>query len=202
MSFTLADLERRLASLIRIGKVVQLDTAAARVRVESGGITTTWLPWLTTRAGADATWWAPEPGEQVLLLAPSGELAQAVVLPAIYQAAHPAPTDSQDKHRTQYSDGAALEYDRAAHQYRLDVPAGGSITLAIGDTTLTLEADKATLTTPELVVDASSSTFTGPVNVQGDVTVTGGDVKADAISLKQHKHTEQGDGAPTSPAIP
>ena len=37
-------------------------------------------------------------------------------------------------------------------------------------------------------------------SVQGNVSVTGGDVSADGISLKSHTHTEQGDGNETSTA--
>lgn len=124
MSFELADLQRRLANLIRVGVVAELDEAAARVRVKAGGITTAWLPWLTTRAGGDRSWWAPEPGEQVLLLAPSGELAQAVVMPAIYQDAHPAPADVRSVRRVEYQDGTVVEYDREQHRHRVSYPDG------------------------------------------------------------------------------
>ena len=41
----------------------------------------------------------------------------------------------------------------------------------------------------------------GNQNITGSVTVSNGDVVADGISLKQHKHMEQGDGAPTSPPM-
>ena len=41
-----------------------------------------------------------------------------------------------------------------------------------------------------------------PMTSTQSITVTGADVIADGIGLKAHKHTEQGDGAPTSSAIP
>ena len=46
------DLARRLANLLRLGTIEQVDHPAARVRVRSGDIVTTWLPWFTWRAGA------------------------------------------------------------------------------------------------------------------------------------------------------
>lgn len=169
-----AETERILANAIRIGVVAQLDEANARVKVNAGGLTTDWLPWLTARAGEDRSWWAPEPGEQVLVLSPYGDPSQAVVLPAIYQDAHPAPASARTKHRVEYKDGAFVEYDREGHHYHLDVPSGGSITLHIGGTTMLLEDGKATLTTPELLVDSPQSTFTGQVTVQGLLTYLNG----------------------------
>lgn len=82
-AYALAETERLLANLIRVGTVAALDVAAARVTVDVGGLTTDWLPWIAGRAGATRTWSAPRPGEQVLVLVPYGDLAQAVVLPAL-----------------------------------------------------------------------------------------------------------------------
>lgn len=216
-----AENERILANMIRVGVIAQLDEANARVIVRAGGLTTDWLPWLTLRAGEDRTWWAPEPGEQVLVLSPYGDPAQAVVLPAIYQEAHPAPGSVKTTSRVEFKDGAFVQYDREGHHYHLDVPAGGSITLHIGSTTLLLEDGKATLTTPELLVDSPKSTFTGAVNVQGlltymagmvgkggsgatasiqgSVVVTGGDVTADGVSLKGHTHPGDSGGTTGAP---
>ena len=216
-----AENERILANMIRVGVIAQLDEANARVIVRAGGLTTDWLPWLTLRAGEDRTWWAPEPGEQVLVLSPYGDPAQAVVLPAIYQEAHPAPGSVKTTSRVEFKDGAFVQYDREGHHYHLDVPAGGSITLHIGSTTLLLEDGKATLTTPELLVDSPKSTFTGAVNVQGlltymagmvgkggsgatasiqgSVAVTGGDVTAAGVSLKGHTHPGDSGGTTGAP---
>lgn len=205
-----AENERVLANLIRFGVITELDEAAARVKVRTAGLITDWLPWATLRAGDDRTWHAPEPGEQVLLLAPYGDLGQAVALPAIYQDAYPAPANRRSVARVEFKDGAFVQYDREAHHYQIDVPAGGEITLHVGATTLHLEDGKATLTTPELLVDSPESTFTGAVTVQGlltylagmvgtggdgaaasiqgTVAVSGGDVTADSVSLKGHVH--------------
>jgi len=43
---------------------------------------------------------------------------------------------------------------------------------------------------------------TGNQLIYGSVNIVNGDCIADGISLKNHKHMEQGDGAPTSPSIP
>lgn len=75
----------------------------------------------------------------------------------------------------------------------------------------------ATLKCPTLKIDCPSTTITGDVKIEKNLTVVGaitgtggltvsggsgatvsGDVVADGISLKSHTHTEQGDGAETS----
>lgn len=99
LAFRVAELERKLANVVRPGRVFEVDTERTRVRVqydvtlEGEPAVTGWLPWLTARAGVVLTWSAPSLGEQVLLLAPTGDLAQAFVLPAIYQIPLDPPTD-------------------------------------------------------------------------------------------------------------
>jgi len=163
MDFNLADLYRRIENLFRFGPVTEADYSAARVRVELGDIITDWLPWVTRRAGGDKDWWAPEVGEQVLVLAPSGDPAQAFVLPAAYQDTRPAPSNNPDIHRTEYADGCSVQYNRAAQVMDINIPSDGEINI----------------------------TAVGGVNItatDGNVVVNG-DVIADGVSLKGHVHT-------------
>ena len=125
--FQITELARRLENIIRIGVIHDLNEQAARVRVKSGDNITTWLPWLTSRAGNDRSWWAPDIGEQVVILAPSGNLSSAIVLLSIYQDSNPAPANSKDKHRVVYSDGTSIEYDRASNH--LTVSCQGDVTI-------------------------------------------------------------------------
>lgn len=210
--YRLTDIERRLHNLLMVGTVSAVDPVNALCRVQAGKNLTAWLAWLTQRAGPDRTWWAPEVGEQVLVLSPSGETAQGVVMPSLYQTAHPAPGDRVTHHVQEYADGTRVIHDRDAKHYHVAVPAGGKITLQVGTTTLVLENGATTLTTPALTVDAETSTFTGAVTIQGALTYLGGmkgsggsgaaaaisgDVTADGISLKNHIHTGD-DGGNTS----
>lgn len=136
VEYRLAELERRLCNLLRLGTVSELDTAAARVRVASGDLLTGWLPWFTRRAGNDSDWWAPEPGEQVLVLSPDGDPSQGLVLPAVYQDAHPAPAGSADIRRVEFSDGGYAQHDRSSGT--LDVLAKGPVNVtAEGKVTIT-----------------------------------------------------------------
>ncbi|WP_319778445.1 phage baseplate assembly protein V [Maridesulfovibrio sp.] len=122
LSRAYADISRKLENTLRIGKICEADYGKARLRVELGEVTTGWLPWITTRAGNDISWWAPELGEQVMVLSPGGDLAQGVVLPAIYQTASPACADRPTIDRITYEDGAIIEYDKAAHRLYGKIP--------------------------------------------------------------------------------
>lgn len=162
-SAQLADLARRLANLIRPGLIAEADYARARVRVRAGELLTDWLPWLTHRAGGDVTWWAPEVGEQVLILSPDGEPAQAWVLPAGFSQAAAAPANRETVHVTRYQDGAVIQYDREAHKLTATIPgdveltATGSVTCtATGAVAATSEAS-ITLTAPTVTIVGSQS---------------------------------------------
>ncbi|MCL2020930.1 MAG: phage baseplate assembly protein V [Betaproteobacteria bacterium] len=142
------DANRRLESLCRIGTVAEVDYAAAKCRVQSGGLLTDWLPWLERRMGDTRDWDPPFIGEQAIILSPSGETASGVVLTGIPSDANPPPIHDKNKYHRRWPDDAFCEYDHAAHRYVLDVPAGGEIVLHIGRTTLTLTDAETTLKTP------------------------------------------------------
>ena len=105
------ELARALRNMIRTGIVVETDLNAGRCRVQTGGMCTDWLQWLTHRAGRSRTWWAPSVGEQVLILAVGGELDTAFVLPGIYSGDNPAPSASADALHIRFPDGAVIEYE-------------------------------------------------------------------------------------------
>jgi len=122
--FELADLLRRFETLIRIGSVFEVQHGnPPRVRVRSGAgpsaIETTWLPWLTSRAGETRTWEPPTVGEQVVVLCPGGEPTLGVALCSLNSDGIPPPDDSPTTHVTQYPDGARVSYDHAASHLKI-----------------------------------------------------------------------------------
>jgi phage baseplate assembly protein V len=137
-SFAITELDRRLSNLIQIGTVFATDYPNAKVKVKIGDIITDWLPWLTHRASNDTTWWAPEIGEQVIVLAPSGELHQAVILPSIYQSAHHAIDNNVDVSKTVYKDGTKTQYNRDSHVMTVDVNSAGKVEVIIGGSAITM----------------------------------------------------------------
>jgi phage baseplate assembly protein V len=140
MNFDFSELDRRLSNLIRIGEVSEADYEKALVRVSCDDLTTDWLPWLTRRAGGDIDWWAPEVGEQVIVLAPSGLIEAAIVIPALYSDARPEPRNSPEKRFVRFADGATFEYDRAAHK----------LEIAIGATRITATRENVRIESPRI----------------------------------------------------
>ncbi len=141
MSPELVELSRQLANVIRLGTIVEVYPAIARCRVRSGGLLTTLLPWISPRAGTTRDWDPPTVGEQVMLFAPSGELAAAVVLTGIYSETNAAPDISPNLYRRVFPDGAVIAYDHATHHMditsiaTLSISATGGITV-IGNITV------------------------------------------------------------------
>ena len=73
-SLSLAELNRLLCNLLRVGEIAQVDLSRALVRVRCGELLSDWLRWFEQRAGSAVTWSAPSVGEQVILLAPGGAI--------------------------------------------------------------------------------------------------------------------------------
>lgn len=210
-----SETERILANIIRVGVISQLDEANARVKVSVGGLSTDWLPWITARAGATRTWSAPRPGEQVVVLAPYGDPAQAVVLPAIYQDAYPAPATTKDVEHTVYPDGTTVDYNSASNT--LNITVAGSSKVIINCKEATINASTSvTLNTPQttckgrLTVEGlltylngmNGSTGSGAAaTIAGNVNFTGGSLTHNSKNIgSTHTHSDpQGGttGAPT-----
>lgn len=190
-----AELSRRMESQIRLGTIAEVDHAAARCRVQTGGLLTDWLPWMAVRAGATRQWSPPSVGEQALLLSPSGHTGAGIVIPGLYADAHAAPSASPDEHVTDYPDGARIAYNHAT----------GAL-IATGIKTAQVQAaESVTLDTPqthitgELVVDglityrAGMSGVAGEggsaITIEGPLIQTGGPLSSNGIVLDTHHHT-------------
>lgn len=210
-----AETERILANLIRVGTVAQLDEANARVKVSVAGLTTDWLPWITARAGATRTWSAPRPGEQVVVLAPYGDPAQAVVLPSLYQDSHPAPSNTKDAEHVIFPDGSTVDYNSASNTLNVTVAGAGKVVVNCKEATINAETS-VTLNTPQttckgkLTVEGlltylagmNGSTGSGAAaTIAGNVNFTGGSLTHNSKNIgSTHTHTDpQGGttGAPT-----
>lgn len=116
---------RRAANFIRYGVVAETDyrKAVIRLDLQDGELLTDWIPWITLRAGGDLVWWAPEVGEVMLVLSPSGELSNAVALPASFSNGN-QPGGRPTVQRAVFHDGTSVIYDREAHTYTIDVQTG------------------------------------------------------------------------------
>lgn len=202
-----ADINRRLESMIRLGTIADVDHAKARVRVKSGGLTTTWLPWLNLRAGTTRDWDPPTIDEQCVLLSPSGEPTTGFALVGLFSDAHPAPSTSPDEHVRIYPDGVCIRYNHA-----------DSVLEATGIKTALIQASekckvdcpnsefmgdvlvRGTLTYLSGLNNAgtgSGATISGPINHEGDLNNTG---RITSNGIELHTHTHPGDSGGTTGA--
>ncbi|WP_083941907.1 phage baseplate assembly protein V [Salinicola socius] len=159
------ELVRLLNNLIRLGTVKEIDHAAARVRVQSGDLLTDWIPWREQRAGQTRTWNPPTKGEQVVLLAPGGEMRGAVVLMGINSSNNPAPVNDPNLTHWLMPDGAVIEYDHEASHLRATLPGSASVDAQADVTVTTAAALTATA--------AGGATINANVVINGNVTLNG-----------------------------
>lgn len=191
------EIARAIRNLIRTGIVTDIDLVEGLCRVQTGGMQTTWLNWLTCRAGRSRVWWAPSVGEQVLLLAIGGELDTAFVLPGIFSDDNPAPSASPDAFHVAFPDGAVIEYEpdngalTVSGIKTADVTASDSITATV-PVMLVKASTRITLDTPEVV--CTNKLITGSLEVQkggtmtGDIEHTGGKLTSNGVQVDNHAH--------------
>jgi phage baseplate assembly protein V len=138
-NLVISDLQRKLANIIRVGVVKEIVYEKARVRVKIGEFLTSWLPWITARAGEDRSWFAPSVDGQVVILSPLGELSLGVVLPAIYQQKYPPPACRETAHIFKFQGGTKLSYDKENHRLEINVMA--KLTLKVGESSIEMSKD-------------------------------------------------------------
>lgn len=168
MSFDMIEANRRLSNVVNFGTIESVDYATASARVRIGDVVTAGLPMGTARAGGNQTWAPYEVGEQVYVLAPSGNLSGGFIAGSLYSNNGPAPGDRAGLQRAKFSNGAVIEFDRDANAFTMNL-AGGTVHI----------------------------TASGGLNIVGTIVVTG-DVIADGISLKSHVHGGVVSGASTT----
>lgn len=126
--FTLNDLGRRLANIIRLGSIFEIDYNVAKARIKIGNLETDWLPWLTTNSGENKSWNPPEIDEQVVIFSPCGELNQGVILPSLYRTN--APENSGNIQSVTFADGSKISFDRSSGNLDLDIKGNATIKVA------------------------------------------------------------------------
>lgn len=192
MSAETAELQRRLANLFRVGKIVEVNRTTGRVKVQFGDVKTPWLPWQTARAGSVKNWSPPAVGEQVCVVSPMGELGAGFVMSGSIN----------------YDEQAAP--DNRENVEKIALPSGGSYEITVGSTTLIFDNGKVQIVSggKTFQISGGKATFDGDLEVTGKITATGNiesqtEVKAGAIGLTTHKHGGvQPGGGNTSSSIP
>lgn len=207
MNKQITELYRLLTNMIRTGTILEVDLTRGMCRVQTGELQTTWLNWLTTRAGRSRTWWAPSVDEQVLLLSIGGDLTTAFVLPGIFSDDHPAPSASAEALHITFPDGAVIEYEPQTSALSVSgiktasVTASESITATV-PVVMVKAATRITLDTPEVV--CTNKLITGTLEVQkggtmkGNISHSDGELSSNGKVLHTHKHSNVKSGTDES----
>jgi len=154
MSWVAGEVDRRLAGLIRIATVAEVDAGSARARVHFGGeAVSDWLPWCAMAAGGIRVWAPPVVGEQVAILAPGGETAAGVIVGSLFSAANAAPS----------SDGAECRIALGPASISISE---GALVLALGGSTVTISPSGVAIEGGELIHNGIN---VGATHVHGGV---------------------------------
>lgn len=178
----IAELLRLLENIARTGTVTEIDEKNWRVRVQSGGMETTWLRWTAQRAGAFKVWVPPSIGEQVWFLCLGGNTDVAFIGGSLYSDDNPAPGTSRNEMVVTAPDGAAFSYDAEAGALQVKGIKAAMIEASV----------KITLDTPE--VECTNLLTTKKLNVteggemRGDITHTGGAFTSNGVQVDKHDH--------------
>ena len=189
------ELLRRMENTVRLGTIADVRHGApARCRVKTGNLTTDWLPWLAGRAGNTdgRLWWPPVVGEQCLLLAPGGDLLQAVALPGIYSDAKPQGGDKPKDCIAEFSQGDNVSYE--AEMASLTAEMYGAITLLVQGNKVQIDPDAITLEVGSSQIKITKNAITlqaggGTATLNGAGLTVTPDVTALGVSLVTHLHT-------------
>ncbi|UIJ38553.1 phage baseplate assembly protein V [Desulfobaculum bizertense] len=203
MNFGQEELQGLLRQLVKVGRVVSVNDAAGTCRAvlpDADGMETYDLRVLQVKTHADRSYALPDVGEQVLcLFLPSGQ-EQGFVLGSFYSGVDPAPVQDRNKWHVTMKDGAVLEYDRAAHRLRAQVP--GDAELEVSGSISGTAGKDITLTAPQITVNGTiflngpltqgGGSGGGDATFKGSVSATGA-VQSDtdvvsAVSLNGHRH--------------
>lgn len=172
-SIELADLRRRLANLIRIGTISQVNYKNATARVKIGQIETTWLPWLL-RDGEDKIWHGVDLKEQVLVLSPSGDLNQGLIIPSIFK--EPI-SDDGNLLKMRFKDGSVVSFNRNTGDLLADITGNAQIKTA--QEIIAVANKSVTIKSPTIILDGNVTisqnlTVNEDVNTLGNVSLSGG----------------------------
>jgi phage baseplate assembly protein gpV len=114
-----AALRRMAAGTLRFGTVRNVDTERKAVQLllsDQNGreFLTPWRPWGEI-AGDEKSWRPPTPGQQMMMVAPHGDLRQSVALPMTFSDQNPSPSsDEATRIISKYGDGLLTFTDGGA----------------------------------------------------------------------------------------
>lgn len=211
MTFDFAALERRIAALessqtasLRFGRVTGVKGGKARVQFQDGqGMNSFELSTIQKRVKKDKDICMPDIEEPVAVLFSGQGCEQGIVLGAYYNGQEEDPGKPQEMDYKRYEDGTEIWYDRTNH--KLVAKVKGDCEIEAEKTlkaTCKEEAEihslkELKLRAPQIKIQGVLTMENyegGPTEGQlkGNFHVVEGDIKAEAVSLRQHQHQHSG----------
>jgi phage baseplate assembly protein gpV len=83
MTFAAAEADRQIANMISLGTVTSVDNGSGRVRVQIGDLATAPIQMMQMQSGKIRMHFMPSVGDQVSVVAPSGDMSRAFVIGAL-----------------------------------------------------------------------------------------------------------------------
>lgn len=158
--------------MLRFGKISDIDPAKcfARVTFTDDGIVSDWLQIIVMGALSTKFFHMFDINEQVACLMDEHS-EEGVILGAVFNNNTQPDGGTKDKVRVKFSDDSFIEYDRASHEYNINVQGAINIT-ASGQTTV----EAATVSVAAETVDVEATTAqvsADTVSIEGTVSITG-----------------------------
>jgi phage baseplate assembly protein V len=126
-AYEIAEMQRQLANMVRIGVIDQLNFASKKVKVKSGDVETGWLDW-PAEIGNNYKRWRPlRLGTQVTIVSPSGDLEQAQIATMLYSDALQSPSVDEDIDLIQFDNGSFIKHN--ASNGEMEIHAAGKLRL-------------------------------------------------------------------------
>jgi phage baseplate assembly protein V len=132
----IADINRRIENVLRLGTIHAVDHDARTLRVKSGDLVTDWLPW-PADIGRNYKRWRPlRVGTQVILGSVSGQCEQALIIGMLYTQALDTPSTDDGTDIIEFDDGSIVEHNTSGMKVHsagtLNITAAGTINITSG----------------------------------------------------------------------
>ena len=169
-SFALSEVARKLANLIRIGKVSEIK--GDEVKVQIGRVTTGWLP-TVSMAGKTSCWIPISKDEQVIVFFPYGEPALGFVLRTIHYDEYKIPENAQN------IDIKTIFPVKIKGEKEFNGEFANNFSIKVGSSTINLTGDAITLRNGDSSISLSNNSITlrsgsNSVTIGGNISLSNG----------------------------
>lgn len=172
--------------MLRSGKITEIDVnkCMARVTFADDGVVSDFLQIVVMGALSTKFFHIFDINEQVACLMDDNS-EEGVILGALFnEGTRPGEGVSKDIVRVLFPDDSVIEYDRASHEYRIDINGAVNITANVAmieADSVQVDATTVSVVADSVTVDATTVAITGNVTVDGTITATG--AVSSAVSL-------------------